>query len=266
MRKGGWIALLILAFLVVGCVGPSEKEAEQELKESSFRLKYKLGLSYIESGRFKDALLELLEAQKLNPNSKEVYNALGVSYLGLGEVDKAEAALKEALSLDPNYSEAHANLANVYINEKKWNEAVEECTKALQNPMYSTPEVAYNNRGYAYLMMGKDKEALINYYKALRYNPKFIKAYENLISYYLSKDDTVRARGLLEDALACNLNSPGLLYFKALFANMDGRRGKACTLFRHVVKDYPLSVWAKKARAYLDIMENCCGQGAPVSH
>ncbi len=266
MRKGRWFVLFVVVFFVMACAsGPSQKEAEQEVRESSFRLKYKLGISYVESGRFKDALLELLEAKRLNPNSKEVYNALGISYLGLGELDKAEAAFKRAVSLDPHYSEAHSNLANVYISRGEWKKAVEECTKALENPMYLAPEVAYNNRGYAYLMMGNEKEALLDYYKALRYNPKFPKAYENLISYYLSKDDTVRARGILEDAMALELESPGLLYFRALFANMDGDRKRACALFREVVKNYPLTAWAKKARAYLDIMGNCRDKGAPVS-
>ncbi len=264
MRKGKWI-LWFLVVLMVGCASTSQKEMEREMRESNYRLKYKLGISYIQSGRFKDALLELLEAQKLNPQSKEVYNALGISYLGLGELDKAEASLKKAISLDPNYSEAHANLANVYINRGEWQKAVDECTRALKNPMYLTPEVAYNNRGYAYLMMGKEKEALLDFYKALRYNPKFPKAYENLISYYLSKDDTVRARGILEDALASGLESPGIIYFRALFAHMDGFEEKACTFFKQVVKDYPLTLWAKKARAYLDILGNSCEKGAPVS-
>ncbi len=264
MKKAKWV-VLVLTLMMLACAGTSRKAAEQEMRESSFRLKYKLGLSYIQSNRYKDALLELLEAQKLDPASSKVYNALGVAYLGLGELDKAQESFEKAIALDPAYSEAHTNLATVFIQRREWKKAVEECTKALGNPLYITPEVAYNNRGYAHLMMGEEREALLDYYKAMRYNPKFTKVYENLIGYYLSKDGTVRARGILDDAMALHLKSPGLIYYRALFDNIDGDKEKACELFERVVKDYPLTTWAKKARAYLDVMGSCGAQGAPLS-
>lgn len=263
--KKRWVLLLCLvAFGVTGCQGPSRVTMEKEVREGSFRLKYKLGLSYIQSERYKDALLELLEAQRLNPSSPKVYNGLGVAYLGLGELDKAQESFEKAVTLDPGYSEAHTNLATVYIQRRQWDKAVEECTKALDNPLYMSPEVAYNNRGYAYQMMGKDREALLDYYRALRYNPKFPKAYENLIAYYLSKDDMVRARGILDDTVALGLKSPGLIFYRALFSNIDGDKKRACELFQRLVKEFPLTSWAKKARAYIDLIGNCDAHGATI--
>ncbi len=264
MRKRWALFLCLAALLVVGCQGPSRVAMEKEVKESSFRLKYKLGLSYIQSERYKDALLELLEARRLNPSSPKVYNGLGVAYLGLGELEKAQKSFEKAVTLDPGYSEAHTNLATVYLQRREWEKAVEECTRALDNPLYLSPEVAYNNRGYAYQMMGKEREALLDYYRALRYNPKFSKAYENLIAYYLSKDDMVRARGILDDAVALGLRNPGLIFYKALFSNIDGDKEQACELFQRLVREYPLTPWARKAKAYIDLMGKCNAQGAPI--
>jgi len=114
------------------------------------------------------------------------------------------------------------NIGYSYIQLEDFDNALIHLNKAIS--IKSDQGGYYNNRGYAYLMMGKEREALMDYYKALRYNPRFPKAYENLIGYYLSKDDTVRARGILDDALAAEVQSPGITYFKAVFENMDGHR------------------------------------------
>jgi len=261
--KRGVIWILLLALFVGGCAGPSKQEVK-EAQQSQFRLKYKLGLSYIQSGRYKEALLEFLEAKKLNPASAELYNSMGVAYLGLGEQDKALDAFKKAVALNPNYSQAHTNLATLYIQKRQWKSAVQECNLALKNPLYLTPESAYNNRGYAYQMMGEEKKAVEDYYRAIRYNPRFTKAYENLISYYVSKERMGKAQGVLDDAVALNLRSPGLIYYQGFFENMAGDKEKACDLFKQVVNDYPLTVWAKKARAYIDLLGPACQDGATL--
>jgi len=261
--KRGAVLMLLLALFVGGCVGPSKQEVK-EAQQSQFRLKYKLGLSYIQSGRYKEALLEFLEAEKLNPASAELYSSMGVAYLGLGEQDKALDSFKKAVALNPNYSQAHTNLATLYTQKGQWKSAVQECNLALKNPLYLTPESAYNNRGYAYQMMGKGEKAVGDYYRAIRYNPRFTKAYENLVSYYISKERMRKAQGVLDDALALGLRSPGLIYYQGFFKNMAGDKGNACDLFKQVVRDYSLTVWAKKARAYLDLLGPACQDGAPL--
>lgn len=262
MRRGTALVLL-LALFVGGCVGASKRELK-EAQQSRFRLKYKLGLSYIQSGRYKEALLEFLEAEKLNPTSAELYNSMGVAYLGLGERDKALDSFKKAVAFNPMYSQAHTNLATLYIQKRQWESAVQECNLALKNSLYLTPESAYNNRGYAYQMMGKGGEAVEDYYRAIRYNPRFTKAYENLISYYISKERMRKAQGILDDAVALGLRSPGLMYYRGFFKNMAGDKEAACDLFKQLVRDYPITVWAKKARAYLDLLGPACQDGAPL--
>ena len=255
MRPMRTPAILLVAFMLLslGCATTSNR-METAAQESRFRLKYKMGLSYIQSGRFKEALLELLEAQKIGPSTPELYNSLGIAYLGLGEMDKAKTAFKKAVALKPDYSEAHTNLATLYIQKKEWKRAIKECNEALKNPLYLTPESAYNNRGYAHQMLGEDQKALADYYKALRYNTTFTKAYENLISFYLVKEDLPNARGTLNDAEALGLTSPGLIFYKALFKHIDGDEANAWELFNQVVREYPLSVWAQKARSYLNLI------------
>ncbi len=256
-----WVLVLVL--FVGGCVG-SSKQAKREAERTQFRLKYKLGLSYIQSGRYKEALIEFLEAEKLNPESCELYDSMGVAYLGLGEMDKAMDAFKKAVAINPMYSQAHTNLAILYTQKGQWKEAIKECNLALKNPFYLTPESAYNNRGYAYQMMGDEKKAVEDYYRAIRYNPRFAKAYENLIAFYISKEQMGRARGILDDAVALNLRTPGLVYYQGFFKNLEGDKEGACDFFKQVVRDYPLTIWSQKAKVYLDLLGAACRDVAPL--
>lgn len=248
------VPLILCSF---GCVFTSKQVKEEEA--SQYRLHYKMGLSYLQASRYKEALLEFLEAERSNPDSAELYNGMGIAYFGLGEVESAIKVYKKAIELNNNYSEAHTNLASVYIDQGRWQEAIEECNKALENKLYLTPEAAFNNRGYAHYQLGETKEAMKDYFRAIRYNPRFVKAYENLISLYMKLEDVRDARAILSDAKALNLESPAFTYYEAIFSNMDGNRAEACDLFKKLITDYPLSPWAKKARSYGDVL-NCYGK------
>jgi len=257
MKKSIFVSFTLLAFFSFGCVFTTQELKEKEVSE--YRLHYKMGLSYLEADRYKEALLEFLEAEKINPTSAELYNAMGIAYFGLGEKDAAINAYKKAIELDSSFSKAHTNLASLYIDQGKFKEAIEECNKALENKLYLTPEAAFTNRGYAYYRLGKTDEAIKDYFRAIRYNPHYTKAYENLIGLYLELDNTQAAKEILMDAKAMGLGSPALIYYKAVFSNMDGKKTEACDLFVRLIRDYPLSPWTKKARVYIDVL-NCYGE------
>ena len=212
-----------------------------------------MAISYIESNNFKKALLEAFRAQEVK-ETPEVYNIIGLAYMGLGEFEKAKKAFLKALQLDKNFSEAWTNLSAYYIAKGKWKEAVEACQNALKNKFYTRPEVAFTNMAKAYLMLGKEKEAVKYFVKALRYNTYYVPAYESLIGYYISKDDIAKARAYLEDAKALDLKSPGIMFYDALFKMRDGDIKQARTIMTKIVQNYPLSLWAKKARSYLETM------------
>ena len=255
------LGLVVVASLVSCSSTPKKSEdkaakqqAEQEIQKKEVQFHYNMGVTDLSEGKCKEALIELLKAEEIVAPSPEIYNAIGLAYFCLGETRKARDAYNMAVALSPDYSDAHTNLAALYIAEGKWMKAIEESDAALRNRFYINPERAYNNKAYALEMMGKYKEALENYNKAIRYNPKFTRAYENLIAFFLRRDKIKDAREVLDNAESIGLSSPGLIYFKASLAMIYGNRRLGMKLFRDVMKNYPNTPWARKARSYIDTL------------
>jgi len=73
-----------------------------------------LGRDYFERGFYQDAIRELLEAVKLNPDFPDLHNQLGLALSMNGDRRDAADEFRRALELNPHYVEARLNLAIVY--------------------------------------------------------------------------------------------------------------------------------------------------------
>ncbi|MGP8153325.1 MAG: tetratricopeptide repeat protein [Smithella sp.] len=129
------------------------------------------GISYIEAGKYNNALKELLEAEKYYYGNPKVHYYLGMTYHHKGMKDKAIEEFKEAVSLDKDYSEAHNYLGTLYSDRNLWDQAIEEFDKALSNPIYDTPSIALYNSAWAYYSKKEYKTALAKYQEALNADP-----------------------------------------------------------------------------------------------
>ena len=256
MKRIFIIGLLLVSFIACETTQNTTTESSvpsSDIMEQVYNYKIKMAVSYIESGDFKKALLELYRAQEAK-ETPEVYNLMGVAYLGLGEMEKAKEALDTALKMDPNFSEAWVNLSAYYLAKGMWKEAIKACNKALENKFYSRPEVAFTNLAEAYFMLGDYDKAIDYLKKAVKYNVYYAPAYEKIIGYFLAKGEVIMAKGYLDDAKAVGLKTPGLIFFEGIFALRDGDVAKAKKLFQSILVNYPLSRWADKAKEYLDAM------------
>ena len=93
-----------------------------------------LGVFYNREGRYADAIAQFEHAAQLTPDNAVVYINLAASYLDRGDpkdFPQAEAALKKSIELGPSYP-AYANLAFLYMDEKRYAESVAMSQKALQ--------------------------------------------------------------------------------------------------------------------------------------
>ena len=82
-------------------------------------------------------------------------------------------------------AEWHAKQAYELNNEGRYDEAIEECNKAIQ--LDPSRAVAYNNRGQAYTEKGKYDLAIADCNKAIELDPNLAVAYNNRASAYLYK-------------------------------------------------------------------------------
>jgi eukaryotic-like serine/threonine-protein kinase len=93
-----------------------------------------LGNFYDSQRRYAEAIAQYEHAAQLTPDNAVVYTNLAAAYLDRGDPKdqpQAEAALKKSIVLGANYG-AYANLAILYLNEKRYAESAAMSQKALQ--------------------------------------------------------------------------------------------------------------------------------------
>jgi Flp pilus assembly protein TadD len=73
-----------------------------------------LGIIYRQAGRPAEAVAELEQAVKLNPQQPVFLNQLGIAYRQQGQFAKAREAYEKAIALDPSYAAPHLNLGILF--------------------------------------------------------------------------------------------------------------------------------------------------------
>ncbi|RKZ69349.1 MAG: type IV pilus biogenesis/stability protein PilW [Gammaproteobacteria bacterium] len=132
----------------------------------------KLGIGYMNEGLFEKALEKLNRARDAAPDYPPIYNALGVLHQKLGYYDVAEENFKIAINLIPDYSSALNNYGLLLCLTQRYEEADQLFLQAVHNPLYATPELAYNNAGTCALKNGQTQLAEKYFLQALNRNPR----------------------------------------------------------------------------------------------
>jgi len=84
---------------------------------------------------YDDALHVLQDAARLDSQNANVLYLLGVTFYRSKSLRIAEASFKQALNLDMNLGAARLALGNLYIQEQKWKDALDQFDKYLaENP------------------------------------------------------------------------------------------------------------------------------------
>ena len=144
-------------------------------------------------GHYEAAITTLAKARSILPRAPWVSYRMGVSYLFLGKLGQAENACQQALQLDPKYSPAYMVRGMVKINEKHYQDATIDFTKAVDlapdNPFY------HRQLGIALYDSGKVAMAGEQFDLALQSDPRDADGY-----YWRAK--SLQAQGEKEKAIA----------------------------------------------------------------
>ncbi|MBT3196254.1 MAG: hypothetical protein HN344_00910 [Gammaproteobacteria bacterium] len=109
-----------------------------------------LGLGYLEQERLQLAQQHLekavFHASPLHPVWRKAHYGLALSYLRSGEDGRSEHYFLRALQGEASYPEAENGLGVLFCRQGRMAEANGYFQRAIDNPHYSTPEVARKNR------------------------------------------------------------------------------------------------------------------------
>lgn len=129
------------------------------------RATYKMGITFDRKG----AVDDLLHAAKVAPGDSDVWNTLGLAHSDRDDNRKAEAAFKRAIELDPLDPLPHANLAILYLDEMRMEEAKREIDLAMEvDPSFDMVLLA---RGRYHMQMGDVDKGMQDLLAASASNP-----------------------------------------------------------------------------------------------
>ena len=150
-----------------------------------------LGRVHVQEGAPNAAGEAFLEAISLHPKSGLAHYQLGLLYFKQGRETEANTEMELARQLNEaeqqlleqrigtlrNKRKAPvlANLGKIYLNQRKYAEAIGEYEKALWHE--ADLAEAHNGLGYAYMMLGRLEEAKAAQELAIELNPQMAEAY-----------------------------------------------------------------------------------------
>jgi type IV pilus assembly protein PilF len=171
---------LALALLTLGgCKHvPTEKEREAS------GLHFEMGVE-LQQKDPPGAMREYDQALELDPEMPEAWHAKGVLlHVVFGRLEEARAAYQKALALNPKFSAAKTNLGNLYLDEKRYDDAVKMYEEALNDMTYSTPFIAQANLGWAKYKTGDVRGGIESLKSSVTTNPKFCFGFLKLANIY----------------------------------------------------------------------------------
>lgn len=158
---GHLAALMALALLLVGCASAPRSTGPGEVASLEERLRAHLELSegYLETGDINRAKRPLERAEQLAPRSWRVHS-LRARILALeGDYDLAERHFRQAVRHGGNEPRVR-NDYGVFLYERgRYDDAVEQLSRAVADPGNPQRAVAYENLGLAQLRTGARTEA-----------------------------------------------------------------------------------------------------------
>ncbi len=185
---GRLLGSFCLASLVLsGCAHVSDRDREQADLHAQLAAENVVGNP-------QTAVKEVDVALSLDPECAEAWHVKAlVLQHSFARYEEAREAYLKALQYKNPFSEAHTNLGTLYMDQKRYDEAIHEYEIAIGDMLNRAPFIAQTNMGWAYFKKGEPKKALEHLNLAISINPKFCMA-------HLQLGEMLEAQGNVEDA------------------------------------------------------------------
>jgi type IV pilus assembly protein PilF len=167
--------------------------------------------SWLRQGKAREALAHTLRALEQNPENADAHHLAALIYLDLCQrsestcrLAEAEKHCRAALDARHDYREAQNTLGVVLIHANRPAEAITWLRPLTEDILYTTPENAYGNLGWAYLVLGKLDEARDALERAVAAQPRFCVGHYRLGLVHEQKHQPEAAREAFSQALTAD--------------------------------------------------------------
>jgi len=179
---------------------------------------YKLAQSYMDTGRLEEALVHIRSAISLDSSIALYHYTLGLIYRSTKDIPGALREFHLADGLEPGNSVLHREIAQTFEEIQEWEKAIMEYKISIDldpNKAYTT----MSNLGFLYINLKRYKEAVEQLERAITINPDFAEAHRSLGVLYVKLLGR-RQKGLyhLRMSLKIDPSQPGAEVLNALIA------------------------------------------------
>ncbi len=215
---------LCFASILTACVQTptSDPDPEAHAARNRARAHTELATAYYGAGQYEIALEEVHMALEADEDYLPAVNQLGLIHLALGQTEQAKKQLQRAIRIDPTDPSVNNNYGMLLCSLGDEKEAMRYFNKALNDPLYRTPEFAYVNAGVCVKNMGDYDRAKQLLGRALALSPDQPQALYHMADLAFRSGDYRNARRYITRHLQVVIPGPDALWLAARIESQMG--------------------------------------------
>lgn len=241
------LSLLVFSMLILTACASKDSQ----LKEKQAALYFGAGTQSLIDRQYTEALKNLLEANKLDPENSEILNNLGMAYYFKGERDLAVIHLKKSLEVNEKNSDARINLASIYFKDNNFDEAEKIYKQVLKDLTYDKQARTYYNLGMLEIQGKRNVVGAENYFKkSIKEDDNYCPSYYQLgLIQYQRRQFNSALRNFKEASMGTCFESPAPHYYQAITLIELKRYDDARIKLEEIDTRFKKSTYAVKARS-----------------
>jgi tetratricopeptide (TPR) repeat protein len=245
--------IFIFSLSLIVCASSPKRLEKQRAKDPQYQ--YNVGLVYLQNNKYDEAINSLNKSLALKPNFDLALNALGIIHFIKSDFKTAMDYFEKCLLVNPDLTEAHNYLGSVYQEMGHLDKAETEFKKAIADVTYHSRELPHYNLARLYLTKGNDAEALKLVNTAIKLNDRMVMAL-NLKGVLLERLGKLKeAIYSYEKALDIAPGDINLSYNLAVAYFKSDRRAEAKALFEKIYPNMTDEEIKSKIDEYLKVLK-----------
>ena len=196
-----------------------------------------LGRVLLEQGRISEAVPQLAEAVRLQPESPQMHSNYGVTLMELGRMAEAQAQFETCVRLKPDDPETQNNLGITLYAAGQTEPAIARFENAVR--LYPGYADAHRNLGRVLARAGRTEQAIAHLREALRLKPANPDAHDDLADILMQTGQSEEAGNQYRAALQLRPDDAAAHLGLAALLSADGKWTEAMAEYQTVLRANP---------------------------
>lgn len=231
--------------LLAACASAPEREAEEAKKTRMVDTNVQLANNYLQRGQIEFAKEKLEKALSIDPDDSQANNMMALLQWRVKDYAAAERYFNRAM-LGPQNSEAQNNFGAFLCERDRAEEAETWFKRAVTNPFYRTPALAYENAGLCMVKNRHAARAEEHFREALKIDPKLPSSLYNMGRISFDTGRTLAARGFMQRFFQVAVDTPEALLLAVQIARTMKNKDEEASYALRLRSRFPTSPEAQQ--------------------